>query len=180
MDQNNSKQKDKFEKLSKRLHFSKVDNYIKERENFGWTLLSKDQLRPDQTVMVTLQRNISEIDDIKTIKKLEKQYNSLLRPVPLLSIIFALVGGASLAAYFFLKTIVIFYLAFLYVALTCFFIALFTLIIFLLLLIKRKELTAYIIKEASMRSGLSQEFPSKHNIKKETESSWALTHTFKK
>ena len=169
-----------METKSKRISIARVDQYVKDKACFGWELKSKDDLKSNHTILLTFQRNPENIDDIKTTKKLERQYDGLSRNIPMLSIIFAGVGGVLLALYFILKPYVFFYISFLYESLTCFCVSFFSLVIFLLLKIKRKEILEYILTEASLRSGVTQEFPTKHNTLEENESSWALTNTFKK
>lgn len=166
-----------MEKKSVKINFNRVDQYIKDKAVFGWQVVSKEDLK-NQKILLTLQREPKSVDDIKTTKKLEKQYDLLNRRVPLFSIILAIIGGIALALYFVLKPYVIFYISFLYESLTCFCVAFFGIVIFLLLKIKRKTLVKYILDEAAMRSGASRDYPNKHNIKEETETTWALTNTF--
>ncbi len=169
-----------MENKSKRVPLSKVEEYTKQQASFGWSLVSQEDLKPNNTVVLNFQREPKEIEDYKATKKLEKQYNVVNSSAPLLSIIFAGVGVLFLLAFFFLKPYVFFYISFLYISLTSFFIALFSLIIFILLKIKKKEILSYLLSEAALRSGVSDEFPTKHNIQEEGEETWALTHTFKK
>ena len=169
-----------MENKSKRVPLSKVEEYTKQQASFGWSLASQEDLKPNNTVVLNFQREPKEIEDYKATKKLEKQYNAVNSSAPLLSIIFAGVGALFLLAFFFLKPYVFFYISFLYISLTSFFIALFSLIIFILLKIKKKEILSYLLSEAALRSGVSDEFPTKHNIQEEGEETWALTHTFKK
>ena len=169
-----------MENKSKRVSLSKVEEYTKQQASFGWSLVSQEDLKPNNTVVLNFQREPKEIEDYKATKKLEKQYNVVNSSAPLLSIIFAGVGVLFLLAFFFLKPYVFFYISFLYISLTSFFIALFSLIIFILLKIKKKEILSYLLSEAALRSGVSDEFPTKHNIQEEGEETWALTHTFKK
>ena len=169
-----------MENKSKRVSLSKVEEYTKQQASFGWSLVSQEDLKPNNTVVLNFQREPKEIEDYKATKKLEKQYNVVNSSAPLLSIIFAGVGVLFLLAFFFLKPYVFFYISFLYISLTSFFITLFSLIIFILLKIKKKEILSYLLSEAALRSGVSDEFPTKHNIQEEGEETWALTHTFKK
>lgn len=169
-----------MESKSKRVPLSKVEEYTAQQANFGWSLANQDDLKPNHTVVLTFQREPKEIEDYKATKKLEKQYDMVTKKVPLLSIIFGGVGVLFFLAFFFLKPYVFFYISFLYISLTSFFIALFSLVIFLLLKIKKKEILSYVLSEAALRSGVSNEFPTKHNIQEEGEETWALTHTFKK
>lgn len=167
------------EEKKKRISIDRVDQYVEDKACFGWELVSKEDLKPNHTILLNFQRNTENIDDLKAAKKLEKQYDKMSRRVPLFFIILTLIGGALLAAYFLLKPYLFFYLAFLIAALTCFSIAFFSLVIFLLLLIKKKDIISYLLTEASLRTGQTKEFPTKHNIKEENEYSWALTKTFK-
>ena len=166
-----------METKSKRISLSRIEKYVADRKCFGWELASQDDLKPDNTVLLTLQREPKNVDDYKTVKKLEKQYNNLNRSFPLLPIILAGVGGVFLLLYFLLKGQVVFYLAFIYIALTSFFVALFALVVFLLLLIKKKELNKILTAEASLRAGLDNSFPNKHNIKEPDDYTGALINS---
>ena len=166
-----------METKKKRISISRVDQYVQDEACFGWELASKDDLRPNHTILLTLQREPKSLDDPKTTKKLEKQFDRLSRRFPTLALIMALVGGGLLAAYFLLKPYLFFYISFLFASLTCFCVSFFSLVIFLILKINRKQIREYLLSEAMMASGVSQEFPTKHNIKEENETTWALSNT---
>lgn len=166
-----------METKSKRIRISAVDKYVQDKKAFGWELVSQDDLRPNHTILLNFQREPKNIDDLKTTKKLEKQYDRLYRPFPLLAIIMLLVGGVLLTAYFLLKPYLFFYISFLYEALTCFCVSFFAFVIFFLVLANKKKLLEYILSEAAMASGQSQEYPTKHNIKEENEATGALAKT---
>ena len=168
-----------METKSKRISLSRIDKYVADRKCFGWELASQDDLKPDNTVLLTLQREPKNVDDYKTVKKLEKQYNKLNRSFPLLPIILACVGGVFLLLYFFLKGQVFFNLAFIYIALTSFFVALFALVVFLLLLIKRNKLLVAIKQEASNKVGSNSDWPTQRNVLEEGEFTWALIQSVK-
>ena len=166
-----------METKSKRINISRVDEYIKDQKAFGWELASKDDLRPNHTILLTFQREPKNVADIKVTKKLESQYDRLSRPFPILALIMLILGGGLLACYFLLQPYIFFYISFLYESLTCFSIALFSIIIFIMVKANSKKLRAYILSEAAMASGNSQEFPTKRNIKEENEATWALSKT---
>ena len=50
----------------------------------------------------------------------------------------------------------------------------FTLIIFLIVLIKRKKLLNYINNNAALKSGANKEWPTPRNILEEEEHTWAM------
>lgn len=166
-----------METKSKRINLSRIEKYTADKKCFGWEVASQDDLKPNNTIVLTLQREQKNIEDYKTVKKLEKQYDKLNRRFPLLPLILVGVGGLFLLLYFLLKGKVIFYLAFIYISLTSFCVAVFALVVFLFLLIKKKELSEILMSEASRRAGLDNNFPNKHNIKEDTDYTGALINS---
>lgn len=162
-----------METKSKRIRLIKVDEYVALNEAFGWTLVSKDDLRPDETVVVTMERDAELFSNYDEIKRLEKDYYSIKRPYPLLAIIFAFIGGILLPFYFAFKGLVVAIVC-LYAALTFFIIAFFALFIFILLLIKRRKLLKKIMELASNKSGANKEWPTDRNIAPEEEDTWTM------
>lgn len=164
-----------MEVKSKRIDLSKLDKYIEVQENFGWEVVSKDDLKPNNTIVLTMQRDGESFQDYKGVRNLEKQYHRLSKPFPLLFVIFATLGTGFLMAYFVMKNIVIYYFSFMYAALTFFGMASFALIVYLLLLIKRKKLLALILSQAAIKAGANKDWPTKRNIVPENDATWALS-----
>ena len=162
-----------METKSKRIRLSKVDDYVALNEACGWSLASKDDLRPDETVLVTMERDRELFSNYDEIRRLEKDYYSIKRPFPLLAIIFAGIGGAILPVYFIFKGLIVAIVC-LYASLTFFLIAFFALFIFILLLIKRRKLLNKIMEFASNKSGANKEWPTDRNIAPEEEDTWTM------
>lgn len=167
-----------MEVKSKRMKLIKADEYIAMQEAFGWTLVSKDDLRPDETLVVTMERNPELFSNYKELRSLEKDYNNISRPFPLLTIIFAIIGGVLVGLYFAFKGLVISF-AFIYGGLTCFLIALFALAIFIILLIKRRNLLKKVLEYVGNKTGVNGEWPTPRNVAEETEDSWIIRSQIK-
>ena len=45
-----------MEVKSKRVRLSRADRYIETQEAFGWEVVSKDDMRPDNTIVITMER----------------------------------------------------------------------------------------------------------------------------
>ena len=52
-----------MESKSKRVSLSKVEEYVAQQANFGWSLANQDDLKPNHTVVLTFQREPKEIED---------------------------------------------------------------------------------------------------------------------
>ena len=163
-----------METKSKRISLSRVDKYVETEEAFGWEVVSKEDLRPDNTILLIMQRDKSSFGDYDKVKSLERQYHKIMRPYPIATIVLALIGLAFLVAYLFLKSTLFFAIVFLYAALTFFCIAVFALLVFLLLLVKRNKLLMALKKEAANKSGANKDWPVGRNVLEEDELSWAL------
>ena len=133
-----------METKSKRIKLSKSDDYIALQESFGWVLVSKDDPQPDETIVVTMERDKDNFSDYEEIRQLEKAYTKINRPIPIATIVFALLGGLLIVLYFLLKGSLI-AIACLYGGLTSLLFMVFTLIVWLIIFIKRKKLLKYII-----------------------------------
>ena len=137
-----------METKSKRIKLSKADKYVEQHEAFGWELVNKEDLRPDNTILLTLQRDPSMFSNYGKIKSFEKQYRKVSRPLPITALILAFIGLALLIAFFFFKNTLVFVYAFLYVSLTFFCIAVYAFLVFLILLIKRRKIQVAIMRNA--------------------------------
>ena len=168
-----------METKSKRVKLSNLEKYVETQQAFGWELVSNDDLQPNHTVLVIMQRDGSTYENFGKVKSLEKQYNSIARPYPILTVVLAVIGLAFLVAFLFLKSTLIFAIAFLYVSLTFFCMAVFALIVFLLLLIKRSKLLTAIKKEASNKFGSNSDWPTPRNVVEEGEVTWSIIQSVK-
>lgn len=163
-----------METKSKRISLSRLDKYVENQEAFGWEVVSKEDLRPNNTVMVILQRDKENFPNYEKVVSLESQYNRIARPYPIATIVLAVIGLAFLVAYLFLKETLFFAIVFFYAALTFFCMAVFALVVFLLILLKRKKLLLALKKEAANKSGANTDWPIQRNVIEEEELTWAL------
>lgn len=162
--------------IRKRIKLSRLESYAEEKKAFGWVVVAQEDLRPDETVVLIMERDPSQVPDYPAIRSLEKQYFLVRRPYSLSMVICALLGAGFLAAYFVTKSLFIFYIVFLYLALTFFCVAVFALLVFLFVLLKKKKILATIRDEAAMRSGGSKDWPNINNTEPENQGTWALTN----
>ena len=168
-----------METKSKRINLSKVDKYVETQEAFGWEVVSKEDLRPNNTILVVMQRDKASLDNYSKVKSLEKQFGAIARPYPIATIVLAILGLAFLLAYFFLKDMLFFAIVFFYAALTFFCMAFFALVVFLLVLMKRNKLLLALKKEAANKSGANKDWPIQQNVVPEEENTWALIEATK-
>ena len=168
-----------METKSKRISLSKIDKYVETQEAFGWTVVSKDDLRPNNTVLLVMQRDAHALDNYGKVKSLESQYNKIARPYPIATIVLVVIGLIFLGAYFFLKPTLFFAIVFFYLALTFFCMAFFALVVFLLILIKRNKLLISLKKEAANKSGANKDWPIHQNVVPEEQMTWALIESTK-
>ena len=168
-----------METKSKRISLSKIEKYVETQEAFGWKVVSQDDLRPNNTVLLVMQRDSGALDNYGKVKSLEKQYNSIARPYPIATVVLVILGLAFLAAYFFLKDMLFFAIIFFYFALTFFCMAFFALVVFLLILIKRNKLLLALKKEAANKSGANKDWPIHQNVAPEEQMTWALIESAK-
>ena len=163
-----------METKSKRISLSRLDKYVENQEAFGWEVVTKEDLRPNNTVLLVMQRNKDNFPNYDKVKTLENQYHKIARPYPIATIVLAIIGLAFLVAYLFLKETLFFAIVFFYAALTFFCMAVFALVVFLLILLKRKKLLLALKKEAANKSGANTDWPVQRNIIEEEELTWAL------
>ena len=168
-----------METKSKRISLSRLEKYVETQEAFGWKMVSQEDLRPNNTILVIMQRDKESIDRFGKVKSLEKQYNAIARPYPIATVVLVIIGLAFLVAYFFLKDTLFFAIVFFYAALTFFCMAVFALVVFLLILIKRSKLLSALKKEAANKSGANKDWPIQQNVAPEEELTWALIESTK-
>lgn len=164
-----------METKSKRIKLSKADKYVEEQEAFGWEVVNKEDLRPDNTILLTMQRDYSQLPNAAKIKSFEKQYRKVSRPLPVTGLVLIGIGLAFLVAFFFLKSAYFFAYVFLYVAITFFCIATYALLVFLILLIKRKKIQVALMRKAAAKSGSNKDWPTPRNVLPEEDTSWMLS-----
>ena len=162
-----------MEVKSKRIKLSKADDYIALQESFGWKLVSKDDPRPDETIIVTLERDKDDFSDYAAIKELESDYNKINRPIPIATIVFALLGAILIIMYFLFKGSIA-GISCIYAGLTSLLFMLFTAIVFLIVFIKRKKLLKNINNNAARKSGANKDWPTPRNILEEDEYTWTI------
>ena len=162
-----------MEVKSKRIKLSKADDYIALQESFGWSLVSKDDPHPDETIVVTMERDKDNFSDYDAIRQLEKDYQKISRPIPIATIVFALLGALLIVLYFLFKGSLV-AIACLYGGLTSFLFMIFTGIVFLIIFIKRKKLLKNINNNAARKSGANKDWPTPRNILEEDEYTWTI------
>ena len=168
-----------METKSKRISLSRLDKYVENQEAFGWEVVSKEDLRPNNTVLLIMQRDKENFANYGKVKALEKQYFKIARPYPIATIVLAIIGLAFLVAYLFLKETLFFSIVFFYASLTFFCMAIFALVVFLLVFLKRKKLMLALKKEAANKSGANTDWPVERNVVEEEELTWALIEATK-
>ena len=161
------------------MSLSRVEKYVENLEAFGWELVAQEDLRPNNTVLVIMQRDKASFDNFGKVKSLENQYKKIARPYPIATIVLAIIGLAFLIAYLFLKDTLFFSIVFFYASLTFFCMAIFALVVFLLVLIKRNKLLLALKKEAANKSGANKDWPIQRNVVQEEELTWALIEATK-
>lgn len=157
----------------------KVEDKIDFYTAFGFVLVNKE-VQEDGKVALTFERDKDNLEKgtYGKAKGGERSYNRIARPYPLGAIIALGIGAIFLALYFVLKTSFIFYIVFLYASLTFFGFAVYLLIIFLVMFIKRRGLLKRVLRNVALEAGTLRDLPLKNNIKEETEESWTIAEKF--
>ena len=169
-----------MENKSFRVDINQVEEFLRVKAIFGWTLVNKEDLRGNQTILLNMERDPSKINDYYTLKVLEKQYASANRKFPTAALVLAIIGAGFLAGYFVLQSISYFAFSCLVSSLTFFLFAIIFFVLYILLVIKRKAIINKILNEASIRSGVSNDYPNKNNTKEQNDATWALSNTINK
>ena len=164
-----------MEVKSRRISLSKLDQYVEIQESFGWEVVDKEDLRAKNTILLTMQRDGETFLDYKGVRSLEKQYHRLHKAFPLALMVCLIMAGSLLGAYFATKGQFLYAISFLYCSLTFFGVSSFCLILYILLIIKRKKLLETILKQASIKAGTNKNWPTKRNIVPEEENTWTLS-----
>lgn len=149
-----------------------VCRFIEKKAHFGWEMAANSIDRNGIT-SVSLKRDTS-INNYNVLKKLEKQYRRITR-FPLVSTIILLaLATAFLIPYFFLKNVNYWYLIFVLPAVSLCFVALFNIIIYLMLQVRRKELVKILFEEADIKRGALKNAPYKGNVAKPKDDSFLI------
>ena len=164
-----------MEVKSKRISLSKVDAYVEIQESFGWEVVDKEDLRANNTILLTMQRDGETFIDYRGVRALEKQYHHLHKAFPLALLVSLIIACSLLGAYLALKPTFLYAISFLYGSLTFFGVSTFAFIVYILLIIKRKKLLELILKQASIKAGTNKNWPTKRNIDPENEKTWTLS-----
>ena len=168
-----------METKSKRIKLSRADQYLELYEAFGWELVSQEDLRPDNTILLTMQRDKEKLEDYRRIRKLERQYFHIYYPFPLATIVLLVLGLGPLITYLFVKKTFVYAVSFLYGSLTFFCMAVFAFLVYLIILWKRGKILSYLKKEAANKSGANKDIPTARNILPEDKDSWKLYESSK-
>ena len=111
-----------------------------------------------------------------TIRSTEGLYARISRPFPLAGIIMFAIASVLLAMFFVLQKTFPFYIVFLFASLTCYGVSIQLLIIFLVILLKRRSLLKRVVKNVAIEAGTNKEYPLQNNIKKETDKTWLIAN----
>ena len=155
---------------------NKIDETIEFYTSFGWQLVGeKEEIKGGKTAL-NFERDKDRLgQSYQTIAKAEDLYKRISRPFPLGGSIMFGVGTLFLILYFTLQTIFPYYIAFLYVSLTCYCVSVHLIIIFVIIFAKRKKLLAKVVKDVAIDAGTVREYPLKNNIKEETDQTWLIS-----
>ena len=159
----------------KKVTFPRMAKYVETQGYFGWEVVDQMPQRSDETIILTLQRDGNRFSDFRLIRSLEKQYQRIARPIPLAFLIFVILGIGFLITFLTTKQMLFYAYGFMYSSLTCFCIATFALIVYILILSRRKKLLTLLLKQASIVTGTNKEWPTGRNINPEVETTWALS-----
>lgn len=143
---------------------------------FGWTEVGEREQLPGGKVGITIERDRKDLESFNTIKSGEKAYTQVARPYPLLAIILFGIGSVLLAAYFVTQTIIDFYITFLFAALAVYGFAIYALVVFLIVFLKRRPLLKKIVNNVGVEAGTIRELPLKNNVEKENEDTWSIAN----
>ena len=170
-----------MEKKKKRIKISQIDKYTALYGKFGWYQAGTEKPKKDNTVVLILQRDKKQIGkNYNKVKAVEKEYEGMKQVSPKVAIIMAIIGGAFLGAYFFTKETFFLYIIFLYASLTCFFVAAFALVVFIILFINKPKVIKSLIQKAGVLSGAIKQYPLPQNILKENSGCWTIRKSFGK
>jgi len=156
----------------------KVEDKIDFYTAFGYVLISQEN-EENGKVALTFERDKENLEgDYGKVRRGEGLYNRIARPYPLGAIIALGIGAILLALFFVLQKIFIFYIVFLYASLTFFGFAIYLLIIWLVILVKRNGLLKRVVRNVALEAGTLRDLPLKNNIKEESEETWLIAEKF--
>ena len=153
---------------------NKVEDKIDYYTAFGYVLVSKEE-EEDGKIALTFERDKERLEkSYGKVRKGERLYQSISRPYPLGAIIAFGIATIFLALFFILQKTFMFYIVFLYAALTFYGFSLYMLIIFLIILVKRHGLQKRVVKNTALEAGTLRDMPLENNIKEENEDTWFI------
>ena len=162
----------KYIRVSEKKAEEKIDFYTA----FGWNLVGEREQLPNGKVGLTFERDKKELESFDKIRRAEQAYAQISRPYPLAALITLAIGSALLILYFMLQKQVVFYLGFLYLSLFAYAMSIYLLIIFIIIVIKRRGLQKKIVQNVGVEAGTIRELPLKNNIEKENEDTWLIAN----
>ena len=162
----------KYIRVSEKKAEEKIDFYTA----FGWNLVGEREQLPNCKVGLTFERDKKELESFDKIRRAEQAYAQKSRPYPLAALITLAIGSALLILYFMLQKQVVFYLGFLYLSLFAYAMSIYLLIIFIIIVIKRRGLQKKIVQNVGVEAGTIRELPLKNNIEKENEDTWLIAN----
>lgn len=144
--------------------------------SFGWSLVGDMESLPGGKVGLTFERDPKDLLSFEKIRNAERAYAQISRPYPLAAIIVLAIAIGALISYFALQKVFDFYIAFLFISLAAFGLAIYLLIIFLIITIKRRGLLKKIVYNVGVQAGTVRSLPLKNNIEKETGDTWLIAN----
>ena len=154
----------------------KVEETIAFHNAFGYELVGQED--EGNNVLLTFERDKERFEgnSYHTIRSTEGLYARISRPFPLAGIIMFAIASVLLAMFFILQKTFPFYIVFLFASLTCYGVSIQLLIIFLVILLKRRSLLKRVVKNVAIEAGTNKEYPLQNNIKKETDKTWLIAN----
>ncbi len=153
----------------------KVDDTIDFYASFGWVLSGEKEELPNGKVGLTFERDKHRLEgDYRTVRRGERVYRQIARPFPLAALITLAIGCAELVLYFTVRDVFAYYIVFLYGCLTFYAITVYLLIIFVIILVKRRSLLNKLVYNVGLQAGTLRDYPLQNNILEEEDDTWAI------
>jgi len=137
-----------METMRKRISLSKLEKEKDLMSRFGWVFVSSDDMHPDNTVLLVMERSPAA-HKLGKLRDLEKSYRRVNRNIPFGAIISGGIGLIFLIIFSISVNFSPYAFFFIYAFLTFFGIAIFQVVVFLISLLKRSKINSYIFEEAS-------------------------------
>lgn len=142
-----------METSKKRIKLGKLEDEKELMKKFGWIFISADDMRPDNTVLLVMERD-PNARRLGKLRDLERQYRIVNRKLPLGAIINGGLGLLFLIIYSISAAFNPYAFLFIYAFLTFFGIAIFLVLVFLISLFKRRKINEYIFEQANKCLGV--------------------------